>query len=110
KQEPELEHALHQNVCSMLKEKCQRSSVLERNKRLCTVEATSSQCDFAFISHAIGGGIRYRTPIGPVRLDIGYNLNPPTYPFFQVQPDNTEVFRSKTLDRWHFSFSIGQTF
>ncbi len=82
----------------------------QRNKHLCTVEATSSQCDFAFISHAIGGGIRYRTPIGPVRLDIGYNLNPPTYPFFQVQPDNTEVFRSKTLDRWHFSFSIGQTF
>ena len=27
-------------------------------------------------SHSIGFGIRYRTPVGPIRVDIGRNLNP----------------------------------
>jgi outer membrane protein assembly factor BamA len=27
-------------------------------------------------SNTIGFGLRYQTPIGPVRLDIGHNLNP----------------------------------
>ncbi|NOR53766.1 MAG: BamA/TamA family outer membrane protein, partial [Candidatus Aminicenantes bacterium] len=25
---------------------------------------------------ALGIGIRYRTPLGPVRLELGWNLNP----------------------------------
>ncbi|MGI9103130.1 MAG: POTRA domain-containing protein [Terriglobales bacterium] len=28
-------------------------------------------------TNTIGGGIRYETPVGPVRLDIGHNLNAP---------------------------------
>ena len=27
-------------------------------------------------SHSVGFGIRYRTPVGPIRFDIGRNLNP----------------------------------
>lgn len=27
-------------------------------------------------SNAVGFGIRYRTPVGPIRIDIGHNLNP----------------------------------
>jgi outer membrane protein insertion porin family len=27
-------------------------------------------------SHSVGFGIRYRTPVGPIRVDIGRNLNP----------------------------------
>jgi len=27
-------------------------------------------------SHTVGVGLRYRTPIGPVRFDIGRNLTP----------------------------------
>ena len=38
---------------------------------LCKSAQTYTQCDFKFISHAVGTGIRYRTPIGPVRLDVG---------------------------------------
>jgi outer membrane protein assembly factor BamA len=60
-------------------------------------------CDFSFMSHAVGGGFRYNTPIGPVRLDFGYNLNPPT---FLVQRENTV----QVLRRFNFFFSIGQTF
>ena len=29
------------------------------------------------LEDALGMGIRYRTPLGPVRLDFGWNLNPP---------------------------------
>jgi len=29
-------------------------------------------------TNTIGIGLRYATPIGPVRFDIGYNLNPIT--------------------------------
>jgi outer membrane translocation and assembly module TamA len=28
-------------------------------------------------TNSIGGGIRYSTPVGPVRIDIGHNLNAP---------------------------------
>jgi outer membrane protein assembly factor BamA len=29
-------------------------------------------------TNTFGGGLRYRTPIGPIRIDIGHNLNAPT--------------------------------
>jgi outer membrane protein insertion porin family len=28
-------------------------------------------------SNTVGIGLRYSTPIGPVRIDVGRNLNPP---------------------------------
>jgi outer membrane protein assembly complex protein YaeT len=67
-----------------------------------------SPTNFSYISHAVGTGVRYRTPIGPVRVDIGYNLNPPV---FQVQPASPSLAtRTETLRRFNFFFSIGQTF
>jgi len=35
--------------------------------------------DFNFfkLQQAVGLGLRYRTPLGPVRFDMGWNLNPP---------------------------------
>src|SRR6202043_1482608 len=35
--------------------------------------------DFDYMVHAVGFGIRYRTPIGPIRGDLGYSINPPKY-------------------------------
>jgi outer membrane protein insertion porin family len=59
--------------------------------------------DFNYISHAVGFGLRYRTPIGPVRLDLGYSLNPTRY-----RKENGTV--STNLARWQVLFSIGQGF
>lgn len=60
-------------------------------------------CNFNYITHAIGSGIRYRTPIGPVSFDLGYSLNPPTFPIGAQS-------RFDTLGHFNFFFSIGQTF
>lgn len=65
----------------------------------------TARCNFNYVSHAIGAGVRYRTPIGPVRVDLGYNLNPTTYP--RRQPGTPSI---ETTRRINFFFSIGQTF
>lgn len=83
----------------------------QKSPEACKAESTASLCTFSYISHSVGGGIRYRTPIGPVRLDLGYNLNPPTFPVFVTDPTTkVTTFHSETLKRFNFYFSIGQTF
>lgn len=57
--------------------------------------------DFDYMEHAVGVGLRYRTPIGPVRLDLAYSLNPPRF------VTTTNVQRISHLQ---FHFSLGQTF
>jgi len=59
----------------------------QKDPQLCEQDSTARQCDYSYISHAIGIGIRYKTPIGPVRFDFGYNLNPPKFPSCQNAPD-----------------------
>lgn len=76
----------------------------------CRNQATSNQCSFAYVSQAVGSGIRYRTPIGPVRVDFGYNLNPSTYPSFEPDANGNPVFAPHTTRRINIFFSIGQTF
>ena len=81
------------------------------HQELCAQAATASQCSFDYISHAMGIGIRYKTPVGPVRLDFGYNLNPPKFPVFTTDPKtNVTTFGAQTLKHFNFYFSIGQTF
>ena len=75
---------------------------VQPNRASCENTVTPN-CNFKYISHAIGSGIRYRTPIGPVSFDLGYNLNPPLFPIAQQN-------RSQTLGHFNFYFSIGQTF
>ena len=37
-------------------------------------------CSFNDFSHTLGAGLRYHTPVGPIRFDFSYNLNPPIFP------------------------------
>jgi outer membrane protein assembly complex protein YaeT len=66
----------------------------------------SSPSDFDYTVHALGWGFRYKTPVGPLRFDLGYSLNPPR---FRVVTSNgsSEVRR---LSRFQFFLGIGQTF
>jgi outer membrane translocation and assembly module TamA len=68
----------------------------------------NSACDFRFMAHAIGTGVRYKTPIGPVRVDLGYNLNPAVFPI--TTPIAPTLPHSETIRRFNIFFSIGQTF
>jgi outer membrane protein insertion porin family len=69
------------------------------------VNNPNAGCDFSYMAHALGTGLRYRTPIGPVRFDVGYTLNPTVFPVRITSPPHFE-----TLRHVNFVFSIGQTF
>jgi len=78
--------------------------------------------DFDYMVHAVGFGIRYRTPIGPFRVDLAYSINPPRfYGFKGTEQDlvNAGVYpcqnvvnqcTQQSVSHFQFFFSIGQTF
>jgi outer membrane protein assembly complex protein YaeT len=70
--------------------------------------ATAQNCNFNYMSQAVGGGIRYRTPIGPISFDLGYNVNPPAFPI--AAPTDGSPPSSQVLRHFNFFFNIGQTF
>jgi outer membrane protein assembly complex protein YaeT len=98
----------------------------QKDPQLCLHDTTAQQCDFSYVSHALGIGVRYRTPIGPVRFDFGYNLNPPAFSSCQATPSTSGQAVSTVCEKGtgqspsyfvpqhesHFNvyFSIGQTF
>lgn len=81
--------------------------------------------DFDYMVHAAGLGIRYNTPVGPIRVDLAYSINPPSFygfkgsvqdllacnpnlPPSQLPPQCTPV--KQNTGHFQFFFSIGQTF
>jgi outer membrane translocation and assembly module TamA len=44
--------------------------------------------DFDYMVHAVGFGLRYRTPIGPARLDLAWSINAPS--FYGVRRDASQ--------------------
>jgi outer membrane protein assembly factor BamA len=66
----------------------------------------NSPTDLDYDSDAFGVGLRYKTPVGPLSFDVGYNLNPPRY---QVTT-TTGALEVQQLARFQFFLSIGQSF
>ena len=70
--------------------------------------------DFDYMVHAVGFGIRYRTPIGPIRVDLAYSINPPTY--FGLKGTyrdlilGTATSTVQSVPHFQFFISIGQAF
>ncbi|HTZ59758.1 MAG TPA: POTRA domain-containing protein [Acidobacteriaceae bacterium] len=77
-----------------------------------TTYNTPDTCDFNDFSHALGLGLRYHTPIGPIRVDFSYNLNPPIYPIITEYSNGVPVQNPHVGSAPHFNFffSIGQAF
>ena len=65
------------------------------------VWADSLAFDLSDLRYAVGAGVRYQTPVGPIRFDVGYQLNP--IPGLLVNGAE-----QKYPVRFHFS--IGQAF
>jgi outer membrane translocation and assembly module TamA len=81
--------------------------------------------DFDYAVHAVGFGVRYKTPVGPIRGDLAYSINPPAFVGFngtssQILQCNPNVPASslpgfcqgvpQRVSHFQFFFSIGQTF
>jgi outer membrane translocation and assembly module TamA len=81
--------------------------------------------DFDYAVHAVGFGVRYKTPIGPIRGDLAYSINPPSFVGFNGTPVqllqcNPNLPASslpgfcqpvqQRISHFQFFFSIGQTF
>jgi outer membrane protein insertion porin family len=69
-----------------------------------------NQSGYDYTSHAVGIGVRYKTPIGPLRFDFGYNLNPTSY-FQGLFPAGVLTgYETQRLRPFNVFFSIGQPF
>ena len=70
--------------------------------------------DFDYMVHAAGFGIRYRTPVGPIRVDLAYSINPPTYfglkGTYQELILGTATRPPQRVRHFQFFISIGQAF
>jgi outer membrane protein assembly factor BamA len=82
------------------------------NPTLCVSNCTN---ELNYFAHTIGFGIRYATPVGPIRVDLGYQLN---RPFFVVPcvpstagvPATPACFKGAQLPRLQIFFNLGSTF
>jgi outer membrane protein insertion porin family len=70
--------------------------------------------DFNYMVHAAGFGIRYKTPVGPVRLDLAYSINPPTFNGLKGTYQDLLFGKAtptiQSVSHFQFFFSIGQAF
>jgi outer membrane protein insertion porin family len=80
-----------------------------------TTCVTNCSNELNYFAHTIGFGIRYATPVGPIRVDLGYQIN---RPFFVVPcvsatsntPASTNCFKGTQLPRLQIFFNLGSSF
>jgi outer membrane protein insertion porin family len=82
------------------------------NPTVCVYNCTN---ELNYFAHTVGFGLRYSTPVGPIRIDLGYQINRP----FLVVPcvsSTTGVpvtplcFKGTQLPRLQIFFNLGSTF
>jgi outer membrane protein assembly complex protein YaeT len=69
---------------------------------------------FDYMVHAAGVGLRYRTPIGPIRVDVAFSPNSPRFFGFVGTREQllfgTGAQRLRRISQFQLHFSLGQTF
>jgi outer membrane protein insertion porin family len=72
-----------------------------------------------YFSHTVGVGVRYGTPVGPIRVDLGYQMNRPFFVIPIPCPSGSTIatcssgslgFQSTRLPRLQVFFSLGSSF
>jgi outer membrane protein insertion porin family len=70
--------------------------------------------DFDYAVQAVGFGIRYKTPIGPIRADFSFSPDAPRFYGFagsyQQLINNQGVLMTQKINLFQFHFSLGQTY
>ncbi|HXH67819.1 MAG TPA: POTRA domain-containing protein [Candidatus Limnocylindrales bacterium] len=76
------------------------------NPTRCVANCTN---ELNYFSHTIGFGLRYATPIGPIRIDMGYQLNPAE---FVIPCQNSRAFcqQGAHLQKFQIFFNLGSSF
>jgi outer membrane protein assembly factor BamA len=86
------------------------------NPKQCLFNCTN---ELNYFSHTVGVGARYATPVGPIRVDLGYQINRPFFVIPISCPSGTTVvscptgslgFQSTRLPRLQVFFSLGSAF
>jgi outer membrane protein assembly complex protein YaeT len=86
--------------------------------------ANPTQCEFNctnelnYFSHTVGLGFRYGTPVGPIRVDLGYQINRPQF-VTPICPNGVLTvhcqqgqlgFQATRLPGFQIFFNLGSTF
>jgi outer membrane protein assembly complex protein YaeT len=79
-----------------------------------TFRTTPPPTDLNFLSHSVGFGVQYPTPLGPIRVDLGYLLNSPQFTFcantIATCPSATNPAILGRLHRFQFFLTLGSPF
>jgi len=80
---------------------------------------TNCSNELNYFAHTIGLGLRYATPVGPIRIDLGYQINRPFFVLPIPCPSGTTAttcppgslgYKSAQLPRFQISFNLGAPF
>ena len=76
---------------------------------LCVADCTN-QLDY--FSHTVGFELRYHTPVGPVSIDLAYQLNAPLFlsPDGTLLPGGAPGLKTSRLPAFQFSVNLGPPF
>jgi outer membrane protein insertion porin family len=76
------------------------------NPETCEYNCTN---ELNYFSNTIGFGLRYATPVGPIRIDLGYGLN---RPMFVIPCTNSAVLcqQGTRLPKLQIFFNLGSSF
>ncbi|MDA3898733.1 MAG: BamA/TamA family outer membrane protein [Desulfobacteraceae bacterium] len=70
------------------------------------LDQDSFRVDLNSLRYTCGLGVRYKTIIGPIQFDFGYQLNPAK----STATDDASLTGLLNKDRWYLHFNVGQTF
>ena len=84
------------------------------NVPMCVTNCTN---ELNYFAHTIGLGVRYKTPVGPIRVDLGYQLNRPSFVIPIPCPNTATGCVSGSLGQqgtrlpgFQIFFNLGSTF
>ena len=76
---------------------------------------TNCTNELNYFAHTVGFGLRYATPVGPIRVDLGYQINRPFFvvPCTSITTATTtppNCFKGTQLPRLQIFFNLGSSF
>jgi len=75
-----------------------------------TICLTNCTNELNYFSHTVGFEIRYHTPVGPVSIDLAYQLNPANFVIPVTTGATTGPVTISRLPAFQFFVNLGSTF